>query len=506
MIGIPALNEENEVSPIQKRILAVFLSLCVLCCAWGVWPAAAAGNFEILRVYTGYEDDVVPLQIATDMKVTTRNATSDIRYEWKVSDTSIADIDASGRLTPKKEGRVKVSATARGQGSACEVEIRQADMSIESDLSMVMIGEKLPLTAMLRMGEDTAALQSDQVEWSVTGGQAGIDAEGCLSGTAAGEVQVTASLRANSGMNVTRTYRVVEGYLNVTIADTNYEGQEDTPESAYVRDIGFILVPDMVATVRYAGEDDTVVWSCLEDGKAEITDTTNENTAEHEYTARVRFLDSGRVTIRAALKNDPGIYKDYFFNVQINKTELQDLVDEAIWSYEEDNYTTVRWNNYMKALLAAQDILERSDITQKDLIAARDTLQQRIDELNEEYTPPAEPADPAPIDPAPVDPEPVEPGPVGPAEPGTPDPDDILQTQPSEEPTQPAQSTGAGETAGTATAGSQNTTAGQSPAEEPGSEGFPAYGIVLIAVGVLVVAGAAAAFILWKKRTHKTDG
>lgn len=482
------------------------MTLCVFCAAWGLLPAAAAGNFEILRVYTGFEGDVIPLQIATVMKVTTRNATSDIQYTWKVSDTSIADIDAAGRLTPKKEGKVKVSASARGKGSACEVEIRRADMSINSALSMVVVGNQLPLTATLQMGGDTAALTADQVDWSVTGRGAAIDAQGRLTGSDAAEVQVTAALKVNSEMKVTRTFRIVKGYLNVTIADTKYEGEEDTPESAYVRDIGFILVPDMMASVIYNGSDDTVVWSCLEEGKAEVIDTTNENTPLHEYTARVRFQDSGKITIRAALKNDPGIYKDYFFNVRVNTNELQDLIDDAIWSYEEENYTTVRWNNYMKALLAAQDLLGRGDITQKELIRAGEALQQRIDELEEEYTPPAEPVEPAEPDgpevPGIVDPSPLDPSPVGPAEPDRPEPSQVIQTDPAKELEEPAQSTGAPEPAGTTASSSRGDASGGSQPGRNSSGGFQSYGILLIAAGLVVIAGAAAAFLLWKKRSQ----
>ena len=368
----------------RNKIAGILLAAFLLAGLFAALHVSASTNFDITKINTGYTDNVIPLQLSTRLTAVTENATSDITLVWQVNDPSVATIDQNGVLKPLKAGKVKVTVTARGKGTGCDITIVNAQATLDSDLTQVVCGEKLQMKAKLQLDENVISLSGRQMNWTVTGSHASVDADGILSGTETETVTVTAALKSTPDVRMSREIRIVKGYVNITIDGTDFD---DSPDSNEVRELSFILTPDITATVTYMNNDDQITWSCLQPGKAEIIDTTNVNTPDHEYTALIQFQDSGDVTIRAAIKSDPSIYKDYFFKVNPYKSELSDLVDDAIFTYESDNYSTYRWNNYMKSLLTAKDVLGKENATQKELLAAQKALEEAIAQLNLEYMP-----------------------------------------------------------------------------------------------------------------------
>ncbi len=113
-----------------------------------------------------------------------------------------------------------------------------------------------------------------------------------------------------------------------------------------------------------------------------------------EQSCYIDFKDSGKVVVRAALKEDPSVYKDFTFTVLSDTTALQEAILEAEAVYGE--YTEESLKALEDALAEAKRIVDAEDVSQKQINEALKALQQAMEGLTEKGTTPPTNADQKP--------------------------------------------------------------------------------------------------------------
>jgi uncharacterized protein YjdB len=133
------------------------------------------------------------------VKVTPTNSTSTVK--WSSSDKKIASVDAAGYITPKKAGKVKITAkTSNGKKAVCTVTvlplIKATGVTVTPDKATILYKQKLKLEAALTSADPNAP-SNDVIEWSSSNENiATVEGSGktaVVTSVAGGEVKITAT-------------------------------------------------------------------------------------------------------------------------------------------------------------------------------------------------------------------------------------------------------------------------------------------------------------------------
>jgi len=361
---------------------------------YGIWKSEIGGGTAIITIskaeeikYYEYElrgigteckdniiSNLLPVQMTVDEE-TDFDEYKDLVYNWSVDDESIATIDKNGVLTPKKQGVVQVTLRVDGRKATCLVMIRSSSILITSGSDTVLKGrnEQLGLKVKLNGYSDEYDLTLDpsNVSWSVSNNAlARIDSNGLLQGIGNGTITVVAVYKhpiTNATVTASKSFRVGNGYIVIEMLNSDM-----------ITTVSAEMTPKLVATAYSIGSLD-VVWSG-DEKKVKFNDLTSVDTPENQSIVKLTFLDSGKITIRASLKDYPDVYTDFVFNVVPYKGDLEMALYDAA-SYNMDDYSALRWNNLQLAIRYAKYIYDKKDATQAEINEAIALLERVIGEL-----------------------------------------------------------------------------------------------------------------------------
>lgn len=117
------------------------------------------------------------------LKASTSYAT---KVSWKTSNSKIATVNSSGVVTPKKTGKVTISATAYGKKATCKITVKNPSVSLNKKSATVYKGSKYTLKA--------SASYSTKVTWKSSNNKiATVSSKGVVTPKKAGKVTITAS-------------------------------------------------------------------------------------------------------------------------------------------------------------------------------------------------------------------------------------------------------------------------------------------------------------------------
>lgn len=179
--------------------------------AWNRMDSAVANIFVRSAVVGVAAVAIAPDSVAIAIGDTTR-LTATVRDEhgnllsgrplaWKVSDTTVATISASGVVHARKTGSALATATSEGVSGTAKVSvsaIQVASVSVTPATASVGAGQTVQLAATARDANGNT-LSGRTITWSsATPGIATVSASGLVSGVAPGTVTITATSEGKS--------------------------------------------------------------------------------------------------------------------------------------------------------------------------------------------------------------------------------------------------------------------------------------------------------------------
>ena len=223
--------------------------------------------------------------------VTPDDAT-DKSITWSSSNTSVASVDANGKVTAKAEGTTTITATANdgsGVKASCVVTVEKKKVSVSSitlsqSSATMTEGETLNLTATITPYDAT----DKSITWiSSNTSVASVDADGKVTAKAEGTVTITATANDGSG---------VKAFCEVTVEKkVILVNQITLSQTTATLTEGETLMLTATVTPDYA-DNTSVTWS-----------SSNEEVALVSSTGKVVALMPGTATITATANDGSGV-------------------------------------------------------------------------------------------------------------------------------------------------------------------------------------------------------
>ncbi len=295
----------------------------------------------LLSTATGDNIILVDSTVQMIADVSPSDATQD-SIAWSVSNIDgQANINNTGELTANQSGEVKVFASATdGSGiiDSMIVEIAEPTSSITISYSGLQKVVGIDSTVQLNVSvQPSAAAQS--VNWSVNSvsGNATIDDNGLLTGTAEGEITITATAKDGTGISDNFTFEVIKPVTSIAITgdtEININGTAQltaavTPTDATNSSVTWSIDNDAIATIDSTGK-----VTGVSQGTATVTATAEDvyavnNTLVITVTDKVNIsgIETGNIMVypnpaNSIINIEPGTDKP--FNVVI--TDLSGIV------------------------------------------------------------------------------------------------------------------------------------------------------------------------------------
>ena len=140
------------------------------------------------------------------LKATVKGAYKDIA--WKSSDTDIAVVDDTGKVTSVSEGSAVITAASNSKSVSCVITVKESSLSLNMDniqLSTRGIGSSIKITpAITGSAKNTRWTTSDKTIATVSGGK--------ITGKKTGTATITAEA---NGVSAVCEVRVVEGLISI---------------------------------------------------------------------------------------------------------------------------------------------------------------------------------------------------------------------------------------------------------------------------------------------------
>ena len=215
---------------------------------------------------------------------------------WTSSDTAVATVDATGKVTAVKEGKATISAKAGDKTATCEVTVNKKEeqvvavesVTLDKTSAELKEGETVTLTATVAPENAT----DKTVTWTSSDtAVATVDAAGKVTAVKEGKATITATAggkTATCTVTVNKEEEQVVAVESVTLDKTTLsltEGESTTltatvaPENATDKTVTWTSSNTAVATVDATGK-----VTAVKEGKATITAKAGDKTATCEVT------------------------------------------------------------------------------------------------------------------------------------------------------------------------------------------------------------------------------
>jgi len=153
-----------------------------------------------------------------ELKATVTPDQAEYTLAWTSSNTAIATVDNSGKVTAVAEGTVTITAEAGGQKGTCTVTITPSieSLSIDPTTLTVLVGNTASISATV-----VPATAASGIVWSSNNTTVATVANGTVTGIAEGTATITAAVGGKTATCAVTVVQMQDG-VNVTFGDLNW--------------------------------------------------------------------------------------------------------------------------------------------------------------------------------------------------------------------------------------------------------------------------------------------
>lgn len=196
---------------------------------------------------------------------------------WKSSKPSIASIDENGKITPKKAGKVTITAKAGGVSATCEVTVKKPSLTLNGSKT-VYLNHPVSLGA--------KASPSAQIKWSSSDRKvARVNSKGVVTGYKTGTAIITAKAHG-----ITKACKVTVKKPSLKISDDLYA---QNPEKQT-----FVFQGSSLQLYATSKPEEAVQWK-----------SSNKKIATVDETGKVTAVKEGTATITASISGAKDTWK-----------------------------------------------------------------------------------------------------------------------------------------------------------------------------------------------------
>lgn len=207
---------------------------------------------------------------------------------WKSSNTAVAQVDANGKITPKKAGTVTITAAANGVSAACKVSVKKPSLSLKSRATIYL---KNPVSLNAKAAPGTTIKYKSSKPSIVS-----VNSKGVVTGKKTGTATITAKAHG-----ITKTCRVTVRKPTVTVSSSSYTTIGSTQTAV-------IFAGSTVQMYASSKPAVTIKWK-----------TSNKKVAKVDKNGKVTGVKAGTATITAYI---PGAKATYAVKVVKNPYNL----------------------------------------------------------------------------------------------------------------------------------------------------------------------------------------
>ena len=261
------------------------------------------------------------------------------KFTWTSANTDIATVDENGKVTFKKNGSVKITATTTdGSKKAASVTLTLNRVPLATSVKILNssgddVTWKTVTTRTAGYQLKAVATPSGAVQnftWTSSNTSiATVDANGKVTFLKAGTVKITAMVSDNSRKSASVTLRYAPQATEVKIL--NPSGTDITGKTVTVNTAGYQLS----AEATPAGADQSFTWTSSDTGIAVV-----------DQSGMVTFTKSGTVTITAAARD--GSKKSAWVKLKYTKTAEPvnlEIIDTNIRGKNQEIQIVIPWND-----------------------------------------------------------------------------------------------------------------------------------------------------------------
>ena len=227
------------------------------------------------------------------------NAT-DKTVAWSSSDTAVATVDESGKVTGVNGGKAIITAKSGEKSATCEVTVTVPVESVALDQVSITIDVEQTVTLSATVTPEDASDKT--VAWSSSDTAiATVDESGKVTGVSGGKAIITAkSGEKTATCEVTVTVPVEsvaldQASITIDVEQTVTLSATVTPEDASDKTVAWSSSDTAIATVDESGK-----VTGVKEGKATITAKSGEKTATCEVTVQKKVIAVESITLNAS--------------------------------------------------------------------------------------------------------------------------------------------------------------------------------------------------------------
>lgn len=275
---------------------------------------------------------------------------------WKSSNTNVASVSSSGKVTAKNAGTATITATAGGKTASCIVSVSKqteyhgptsvpvTSVKLNKSSASVTLGKTITLTATVAPSNAT----TKTVAWKSSNDKIASVKNGVVTGQAVGRATITATAGNHSATCVVTVEKipVTSVTLNKTSASVNKGSSLQlsatvAPSNATYPTVTWKSNNTAVAMVSSSG-----LVSPIATGSADITATADGKSA----TCRVTVTDPYMKTIGGVTFNLYGVNNrsmTIFTDKEINESDTQWVINNRNFVQCGDNADFIRYTGHM---------------------------------------------------------------------------------------------------------------------------------------------------------------